>query len=100
MAEEGEGPPLRMHFFLCLFLSASPCFFSFLSILSFSGFLVNRRTGSSTMAAGTAWCYVSLMLFYPATCGPKGHGSSSDAAEAAAVLLLHIVLTLSCPRPA
>ena len=33
--------------------------------------------------------------YYPATCGPKGHGSSSAAAEAAAVLLLTCILVRS-----
>ena len=33
---------------------------------------------------------VYYQLYYPATCRPKGHGSSSAAAEASAVLLLHM----------
>ena len=35
-----------------------------------------------------------VFYFYPETCGPKGHGSSSAAAEAAAALLFACILIL------
>ena len=53
----------------------------------------------TTSASTNSYTVCVILYFYPATCGPKGHGSGSAAAYCSDCSCFYIPVSLS-PRPA